>query len=366
MKPKICIVGATGELGKKLLNYCYKNNIDISCITFFNNKKKALKIKEKFDIKNYFSLKDNHQKNLFIKYLCTNYIDIIYFLDCGSYSLKYVDLYLNKNSRSYIAIANKELIVSGGSLLINKIKKSKNIFIPLDSEHFSLFEKLTQKYLFDDIKKIYITASGGPFYFKKNIDLNSVSLKDVLNHPKWKMGVNNTIDSSNFVNKLLEIFELSIIFKIDIGKISFVLSHNAFIHSIVEKNDGTISFNCFNNDMMITLLKPISYFYKLNYNFNYSKIFNIENFQIEKFNDKRFYLLNNLNKFKKMKHSEIIRFMILNNRAHTKYLNGQINYNYIVPFINNHLIIDKEKKYFKSFDDILEFIEYEKNIIKSL
>ena len=76
----------------------------------------------------------------------------------------------------------------------------------------------------NDINKVYITASGGPFYFQKKINLNKVSLKQVLNHPKWNMGKNNSIDSSNFIKKLLEIYELSIIFNIDINKIDFLVS----------------------------------------------------------------------------------------------------------------------------------------------
>jgi 1-deoxy-D-xylulose-5-phosphate reductoisomerase len=80
--------------------------------------------------------------------------------------------------------------------------------IPLDSEHFSLFNSNIKKSII--FEKIYITASGGPFYFKKNINLSKVTFKNVIAHPKWKMGVNNSIDSSNFINKFLEIYELSI------------------------------------------------------------------------------------------------------------------------------------------------------------
>ena len=74
------------------------------------------------------------------------------------------------------------------------------------------------------VKKVFITASGGPFYFDKSIDLNKVNFKQVISHPKWKMGINNSIDSSNFINKILEIHELSIIYDIDIKKIDFLIS----------------------------------------------------------------------------------------------------------------------------------------------
>jgi len=365
MKPTICIVGATGVLGEKILKYSNKYKIRISCITFFNNHKKANSLKDRYRIKNCFSLKDKFHIENFKHYLNNNIIDIIYFLDCGSESLVFVNLFLKKNKKSYIAIANKELIISGGSLLFNKINKSKNYFIPLDSEHFSLSNNL---FLNQDnnINKIYITASGGPFYFNKNINLNSVTLKQVLKHPKWKMGINNSIDSSNFINKLLEMYELSFIYNIDLNKISFLVSKDAYIHSIIEYKDGTISINCFDNDMMIPLLKPMSFFYDIEFNYNYNKIFNLDNFKLEPFSDKRFYISKNLNKLKKLSHQNIIKFMILNNYAHTKYLTEKINYNKILPFIINNLNFNEEYKSFKNFDDILSFVKNEKFSVQSL
>ena len=201
--PKILIVGSTGELGTKLLKFCSNNKIKVNAITGYNNNRKLHSQKKKFNIKYDFLL--NNKKNIsdFKIFLKNQNIDIIYFLDYGCESIIYADIFLKNNKNSYIAIANKEMIIAGGSLLINKITKTKNKLIPLDSEHFSLSNlKLRNEF----IKKIYITASGGPFYFKKNINLNYVKKKNVLSHPKWKMGVNNSIDSSNFVNKILEMY----------------------------------------------------------------------------------------------------------------------------------------------------------------
>ncbi len=115
-----------------------------------------------------------------------------------------------------------------------------------------------------ETKSLYITASGGPFYFNKNINLKSVTQKEVTSHPKWKMGINNSIDSSNFINKILEIFELSIIFNISIKKIDFLISKEAFIHSLICFKDNTISINCFENDMLIPLIKPLTHKFKSN------------------------------------------------------------------------------------------------------
>ena len=133
------------------------------------------------------------------------------------------------------------MIIAGGKILIDKINKSGNKLVPLDSEHFSMVNSNINN---NEIDKVYITASGGPFYFKKNINLNKVTLKQVLKHPKWDMGKNNSMNSSNFINKILEILELSIIFNIDINKIDFLVSKNAYIHSMVIYKNSTVLINC--------------------------------------------------------------------------------------------------------------------------
>ena len=258
MKPKILIIGSTGKLGIKLLNYCKKNKINIFCITGYKNNDLLHLQSKKYGVKNYFKLSEDNEINKFKLFLTKYKINIIYFLDYGYKSINYLEIFLKNNSNSHIAIANKEMIIAGGENLIDNINKSKNTLIPLDSEHFSL---INTKVNDEDLKKIYITASGGPFYFKKKVDLEKVKLSQVLAHPKWKMGINNSIDSSNFINKILEIYELSIIFKINLNKIDFLINQDAYIHSIVVSKQNIISINCFNNDMLITLITPLLKYY---------------------------------------------------------------------------------------------------------
>ena len=208
----------------------------------------------------------------------------------------------------------------------------------------------------ENIKKIYITASGGPFYFKKNINLNKVSKKKVLSHPKWKMGINNSIDSSNFINKILEIYELSIIYKINLSKIDFLVSSEAYVHSVIINNDNIININCFNNDMLITLIKPLEKFYSNLYNVNQNIFLDSDKLKLEKFNDKRFKIYKYLSNLKKLSHTEQISFMILNNIAQKKYLNSKIEYNNIIDFIMYNLKKIKNNSDFISFNDTISFI----------
>ena len=182
MKPKILLIGSTGKLGIKLLKYCYKFNINIFAITGYNNSKLLISQSKKHNLKYFFKLSDKGESLKFKLFLKKNRIDIIYFLDYGYKSLNYANIFLNNNENSQIAIANKEMIIAGGDVLINKILSTNNKLIPLDSEHFSLINSLSQN---KNLKKVYITASGGPFYFKKRVNLNKVNLNNVLAHPKW-------------------------------------------------------------------------------------------------------------------------------------------------------------------------------------
>ena len=360
MIKNILVIGSTGNLGKILLKYCHKNNIKIDAITSFKNESLQKKQQKSHNIKKGFCLNKVNETIDFKKYLLTKKFKFVYFLDYGSYSLTYIDLILKNNSNTYICIANKEMIIAGGTYLIKKIGKTGNKLIPLDSEHFSLTNSNISN---NTIDKIYITASGGPFYFKKKINLNNVSLDQVLNHPKWEMGFNNSIDSSNFINKILEILELSIIFDVDMNKIDFLVTKEAYIHSLIFYKNSTISFNCFDNNMLIPLASPlIEVFKSKKVEINNHKIYDISNFKLELMNDNRFKIMKFFNKTKKFTHLEKIYFLILNNKAHNLYLNNFIKYNNILPYIIKNMPKEKDSSFnVNSFEDIILKIKKIKN-----
>ena len=363
MKIKILVMGSTGTLGSKLLNFCFKNHIKINTITGFNNINKLKNQSSKNNINNYFFLSNTNQKKIFLDLISKNKFQLIYFLDYGYQSLEYVDILSKKNNNSYFAIANKELLIAGGKVLIDILNKNNNYLIPLDSEHFSLFGN---NLIDNDISKIYITASGGPFYFKKRVNLNKVKFNQVINHPKWKMGVNNSIDSSNFINKILEIYELSVIYNINLNKIDFLISKDAYVHSIVIKNDRTVSINCFENDMLITLIFPLSKFFTIPIKKNINhKFLDNKKLSLLTFDDKRYKIKKYYKKLKNFTHHNQIEFLLLNNLAHQKYINMNLKYNDIVPFIINNIKLLR-KSNFKTISEILNFINETKNLHKSL
>jgi len=352
---KILIIGSTGKLGKKLLNFTFKKNISIDGATCFDSQKLINIQKNIYSIKNTFVLSDKFSRDKFLKYLKQQF-NLVYFLDYGSLSLEYLDILISHNNNCTFAVANKELIIAGGHLLQSKIVKTGNSFFPLDSEHFSLINNNT---LDSNIKKIYITASGGPFYFDKKINLENVKMNKVLSHPKWNMGVNNLIDSSNFINKVLEIFELSFIYKIDLKKIDFLISKSAYIHSVIIYKNSIISLNAFYNDMLLTLVSPLLKFYKIKLNIKENKIVDQSNFVLEIRNDNRFKVFKYLNRLRSTNHKQQIKFMILNNVAHKKYMNNKIKYNEIVPFVMKYTFKNDKINYsLNNFKNIIKYIKY--------
>lgn len=361
--PKILIIGGTGQLGIKLIKYCFNNKIKLDTVTCYNNIKKLNKLKKNNHIQHTFVLSDKNQKNKFINFLQIKKFNLVYFLDYGSSSLEYAKIIIRNNSNTQLAIANKEMIIAGGSFFIRQIKKTKNHIIPLDSEHFSLSNL---NLINSDINKIFITASGGPFYFNKSTNLNKVVFQSVINHPKWKMGINNSIDSSNFINKLLEIFELSALFGINKEKINFLISKEAYIHSVVIYEDNRILINCFDSDMLISLISPLRSYYKIN-NFKFSKKYlDNKNLVLENFKDNRFKINNHIKFLKNLSHNNEINLVILNNLAHKLYINNKIKYNNIIEFIVTNLNKDTKVINLNSFNKILKYIKEKEKFYEDL
>ena len=169
------------------------------------------------------------------------------------------------NHNKIILIANKEILVSAGSIIMSELKKSKAIILPVDSEHNALLQIILSsglKYKINDnayyrskIKNIIITASGGPFVDYNLKDLKKIKAKDAVQHPTWDMGKKISVDSSTMMNKGLEIIEAKILFNLNVDNISAIIHRQSRIHAFVEFFDGTVISHMSNPDMKI----PISY-----------------------------------------------------------------------------------------------------------
>ena len=142
-----------------------------------------------------------------------------------------------------ILLANKEAIICGWDLIKKKANKNKTKLIPIDSEHYSIL-KLIENEKMEFIKKIYITASGGPFLNYSIDQLKKVKLSQALKHPKWKMGRKITIDSATLMNKIFEVVEAQKLFNIPLHKIDIIIHPNSLVHAIIELKNG-ISYKRF-------------------------------------------------------------------------------------------------------------------------
>ncbi|MBE6541832.1 MAG: 1-deoxy-D-xylulose-5-phosphate reductoisomerase [Ruminococcaceae bacterium] len=137
-----------------------------------------------------------------------------------------------------VGMANKEAIISAGDMIFDIMNQSGGEMIPVDSEHCAVYRCLENR---DpaDLKKIILTASGGPFYNKTRDDLKNVTAADALAHPTWKMGKKITVDSATLMNKGFEIIEAVRLFGVDESKVDVVIHRQSIIHSMIEYNDNT-------------------------------------------------------------------------------------------------------------------------------
>ncbi len=155
-----------------------------------------------------------------------------------------------------IAIANKESIICGWNIIKKELKKNNTNFIPVDSEHFSLWYAL-QNLNYNRIEKIYITASGGPLYNVSLKNYKNVNIKTALNHPNWKMGKKISIDSATMINKVFEVIEAKNIFNIPYNKIQILIHPKSYIHCLIKFNNGLIKLIAHDTTMKIPIFNSL-------------------------------------------------------------------------------------------------------------
>ncbi|HIT87616.1 MAG TPA: 1-deoxy-D-xylulose-5-phosphate reductoisomerase [Candidatus Coprocola pullicola] len=157
-----------------------------------------------------------------------------------------------------IALANKETLVSAGKLVMDEIKKKKVTLYPIDSEHSAIFQCL-QGNEHNAVRRIFLTASGGPFRGKTKQQLENVTVEDALKHPNWDMGKKITIDSATLMNKGLEVMEARWLFDVSPENIEVLVHPQSIIHSAVEYEDGAIIAQMGEPDMKIPIQYALTY-----------------------------------------------------------------------------------------------------------
>lgn len=268
---KLAILGSTGSIGSCTLEVAesLKDRFDVYGISANTNVEKLSEQIEKFDPKvvvigdekEYPILKERcSSRNLKILLgmdgLCElssdDNVDILVNATVGSVGLFPTLEAIRKGKK--IAMANKETIVAFGSILMEEARKNHAHIIPIDSEHSAVHQCLADRHA-KNLKRIVLTASGGPFFNASKEDMESASKESVLAHPVWKMGRKVTVDSATLMNKGFEVIEAHFLFNIPLGKIDVLVHPQAMIHSMVEFEDGSILAQISTPDMRM----PIQY-----------------------------------------------------------------------------------------------------------
>lgn len=180
-----------------------------------------------------------------------------------------------------IALANKETLVTGGELVMKAASQKGIKILPVDSEHSAIFQSI-QGAPENSIKKILLTASGGPFYKKTREELENVTVKEALNHPNWSMGAKITIDSASLMNKGLEVIEAVHLFGVKAKDIEVLVHRQSIVHSGVELSDGAVIAQLGTPDMRLPIQYALTYPERSNYAFEKLNLFDIGTLTFEK------------------------------------------------------------------------------------
>ncbi len=278
----IILLGATGSIGESCLNVIRQNEKEFNLlgIGLGSNLDKAQKIAQEFEPEHIFisesDLDNSHQ--LFRRYprilnsenelqqlIQDSNVDIVVSAISGFAGLK--ASYFAIDAGKTILVANKESIVAAGDILIPLAEAKNSNIIPVDSEHNAIHQCLPPYRNLDEVAKIIITASGGPFKDKTFKELAEVSLQDALKHPTWNMGTKITIDSATLVNKCLELIEAHHLFQIPESKIEIVLHPQSIIHSMVTFIDGSTMAQLSNPNMEVPIANALGQGRRLPINF---------------------------------------------------------------------------------------------------
>ncbi len=375
MKRKIAILGSTGSIGKSCVDILKKDkkNFEVILLTANKNYKELYKQSKLLNVKNLIILdrkgynffkKKNKKINIYNDYKCLDKIlkkKIDYTMSSitGLDGLKPTLNIIEKTKT--IAIANKESIICAWNLIQKKLSKFKTEFVPIDSEHFSVWS-LIKNQKKENIEKIYITASGGPFINLPNKRFDKIKLSDALKHPSWRMGKKITIDSATLMNKVFEVIEAKNIFNTDYKKISILTHPKSYVHAIVKFKNGLSKILAHDPDMKIPIFNSLYTPEKKNYKskpLNFSILNQLDLKKVDLIKFPLVKILDNLPKYPSMYETVLIT---INDYLVHKFLAKEINFQKLIKSINKISNLKEFQKYKKikpkNVDDIYRLREY--------
>lgn len=300
---KITIFGSTGSIGESTLNVIRENPDLFQVVTLVAGKniEKLMEQIQEFKPQNvyimaeenaskikglYPSLRVYHGEEGLEEISQLTDFDISVSALVGVAGLK-PTYNMIKNGKT-VALANKEVLVAGGKLIMDTARKNKATLLTVDSEHSAIMQCL-QGEKQNKIDKILLTASGGPFFDKEITD--DITVEQALNHPTWKMGAKVTIDSSTMMNKGFEVIEAKWLFDVEPSQIQVVVHRKSIVHSMVQFQDGTIMANLGPKSMQIPIAYALNYPNRLANHIEKIDLFEIAQLNFEKPNLEKFQCL---------------------------------------------------------------------------
>lgn len=274
MVNSLSILGSTGSIGTQTLDVADKLNLKVSALTASTNIKLLEEQVRKYKPELAVVFNEEKAKEFKDNIKDTN-TRVLSGMDglIEAATLENADLVVNSvvgmvglkptlaaaNAKKDIAFANKETLVTGGKLVCDAVKKNGVKLLPVDSEHSAIFQCLQGMPEKKMLKKLILTASGGPFFGKTVEDLKNVTVNEALNHPNWSMGAKITIDSATMMNKGLEIIEARWLFDVQPENIDVVVHRESIIHSLIEYVDNSVIAQLGLPDMRIPIQYAITY-----------------------------------------------------------------------------------------------------------
>ncbi len=272
MKKKIAIIGSTGSIGKNLLEIISNdiNDFKINLLTADKDHKTLLRQAKKFNVTNLIIKNKSSYKVLKKKTSNTNIKVFNSFEHLGLIFKNKIDYVMNSimgidgleptikiiKYTKNLAIANKESIICGWNIILKELKKNNTNFIPVDSEHFSIWYGL-QNLKATNVEKIYLTASGGPF---RKLSLNKfkkIKINQAVSHPNWTMGKKISVDSATMINKVYEVIEAKNIFNIPYQNIEIIIHPKSYIHALIKFTNGLTTIIAHDTTMKIPIFNSL-------------------------------------------------------------------------------------------------------------
>ena len=363
---KIAIFGSTGSIGESTLQIIRENPDLFEVVTLVAGKniKKLIEQIKEFKPKNVYIISKENAEILRETFKNIN-------IFCGDGGMEEIskltdfDISISalvgiaglrptynmiKNGKT-VALANKEVLVAGGELIMKTAKENNSKLLTVDSEHSAIMQCLNGEEN-NKIDKILLTASGGPFFDKEISD--KITVEDALNHPTWNMGPKVTIDSSTMMNKGFEIIEAKWLFNVEPEQIEVVVHRKSLVHSMVQFKDGTIMANIGPKSMQIPIAYALNFPKRLENNIEKLDLFEIVDLKFEKPDLKKFKCLKLAYDAIEKGHSFQVVLNAANEVLVDGFLNKKIKYTDIPNMLEKVMNL-YGKRELKTIEDILEF-----------